>query len=207
MGTCGPIDTGGGTVHCRLPPGKTLADTLYTRALVRAAEIQGSTQALAGLLRVPENTLLRWMAGRAQMPLQAFLKTIELIATDERKQPPLPRSGEVSPQNLQFRIGELEAHCERCDGHDFVQVDASIALRYINELACSACGHRVTHGNLIAQLAKDAVYHSKALTVARQKRTAELLKNSPKLRLLRSGAAEPRPAEPADSTPGKKTGG
>jgi len=41
---------------------------------------------------VPENALLRWMAGRAQMPLQAFLKTIELIAADEREQTPVPRA-------------------------------------------------------------------------------------------------------------------
>jgi len=185
-----------------------MADTLYTRALVRAAEIQGSTQALASLLRVPENTLLRWMAGRAQMPLQAFLKTIELIAADERQQPPVPRPGGPSAEKLRFRIAGLEAHCERCDGHDFVQTDPSMPLRYINELACCGCGHRVTHGNLIAQLAKDAVFHSKALTVARQKRQNELLKSSPKLRMLRGGGSEPRSdTPPATSEPGKKTTG
>jgi hypothetical protein len=173
-----------------------LADTLYTRALIRAAEIEGSTQALAGVLRVPENTLLRWMAGRAQMPLQAFLKTIELIAADEGRQAPVPTAGEPPAGKLRFKIGQLEAHCERCEGQEFVQADPSMPLRYINELVCSACGHRVKHGDLIAQLAKDAVYHSKALTVARQKRTAQLLKNSPKLRLLR-----------ADQSPAKKTTG
>lgn len=180
-----------------------MADTLYTRALVRAAEIQGSTQSLASLLRVPENTLLRWMAGRAQMPLQAFLKTIELITADERKQTPVPRT-DATTEKLRFRIGELEAHCERCEGHEFVQTDPSMPLRYINELACCACGHRISHGNLIAELAKDAVYHSKALTVARQKRQTEVLRNIPKLRILRGGAAE-TPAATAE--PGKKTTG
>jgi len=191
------------------PPGrKPLADTLYTRALVRAAEIQGSTQSLASLLRVPETTLLRWMAGRAQMPLQAFLKTIELISADERKQAPAPRPDGPSAEKLRFKIGDLEAHCERCDGHEFVQTDPSMPLRYINELACRGCGHRVSHGNLIAQLAKDAVYHSKALTVARQKRQAELLKNSPKLRTLRGGGVEPRSeTPPATGEPGMKTTG
>ena len=184
-----------------------MADTLYTRALARAAEIQGSTQALAGLLRVPENTLLRWMAGRAQMPLQAFLKTIELISAEERKQAPVPRAGEATTEKLRFRIGDLEARCARCDGYEFVQTDPAMPLRYINELLCSSCGERVTHGNLIAQLAKDAVYHSKAITVARQKRHAEMLKNSPKLRLLRSGGTlEPRPAAPGKSEPETKEG-
>ena len=184
-----------------------MADTLYTRALVRAAEIEGSTQALASVLHVPENTLLRWMAGRAQMPLQAFLKTIELIAEDERKQAPSPRAGGPSADKLRFKIGDLEAHCERCDGHEFVQTDPAMPLRYINELACCSCGHRVSHGNLIAQLAKDAVFHSKALTAARQKRQNELLKSSPKLRLLRSGgSAQPTSNVPTASEPGKKTG-
>lgn len=183
-----------------------MADTLYTRALTRAAEIQGSTQALAGLLRVPENTLLRWMAGRAQMPLQAFLKTLELITADERKQS-TPPSGEPSTAKMRFKIGELDARCERCDGQEFVQTDPSMPLRYINELACCGCGHRVMHGDLIAQLAKDAVYHSKALTVARQRRQAEILRNSPRLRMLRGGAAEPRPDAVQDSEPGKKTTG
>lgn len=184
-----------------------MADTLFTRALVRAAEIQGSTQALASLLRVPENTLLRWMAGRAQMPLQAFLKTIELIAADERKQTPVQGAGE-SAEKLRFKIGELEAHCECCDSHEFVQTDPSMPLRYIDELACCGCGHRVTHGNLIAQLAQDAVYHSTALTVSRQKRAAELLKNSPRLRLLRSErAAQPGPAVATPVEPEKKSSG
>jgi len=184
-----------------------LADTLYTRALVRAAEIQGSTQALAGLLRVPENTLLRWMAGRAQMPLQAFLKTIELIADDERKQAPVPRAGAAPVEKLRFNIGELQARCARCDGHDFVQADPSMPLRYINPLVCCSCGERVAHGNLIAQLAKDAIYHSKALTVARQKRTAALLDRSRKLRLLQGEARPGDPASPADGQADKKTGG
>ena len=184
-----------------------MAETLYTRALVRAAEIQGSTQSLASLLRVPENTLLRWMAGRAQMPLQAFLKTIELIAADERKHTPVPLT-DATTEKLRFKIGDLEAHCTRCDGHEFVQADPTMPLRYINEIICCACGARDTHGNVISQLAKDAVYHSKALTVARQKRLAELLKNSPKLRLLRGGGAESRgETPPAATEPGKKTSG
>jgi hypothetical protein len=147
------------------------------------------------------------MGGRAQMPLQAFLKTIELIAEDERKQAPSPRTGEPSADKQRFKIGDLEAHCERCDSHEFMQTDPAMPLRYISELACCGCGHRVTHGNLISQLAKDAVIHSKALTAAWQKRHNELLKNSPKLRLLRSvGSTQPAPDAPAANESGKKTG-
>jgi len=164
-----------------------VADTLFTRALVRAAEIHGSTQSLASFLRVPENTLLRWMAGRAQMPLQAFLRVIALISEDERKQAvsAVPATA-ASAEKLRFRIGALEAHCARCEGVEFVQAEPGQPLRYINALHCSSCGERVIHGDLIARLAKDAVYHSKALTVQRQKRQAEMLSKSPRLQALRA---------------------
>jgi len=163
-----------------------MADTLFTRALARAAEIQGSTQALASLLRVPENTLLRWMAGRAQMPLQAFLHVIALISEEERKQTVAALPGAAAnSEKLRFRIGQLEAHCARCESVDFVQAEPGQPLRYINVLHCSSCGERVVHGDLIARLARDAVYHSKALTVQRQKRQAELVRKSPRRQALK----------------------
>jgi hypothetical protein len=143
----------------------SMADTLYTRALVRAAEIHGSTQALASVLRVPENTLLRWMAGRAQMPLQAFFKVVEIISADERKHAPVaPAAG---TGKLRLRIGTLEARCPRCDGVEFVAADPGQPLRYIAELVCFSCGERAVHGNLIVQLATHAVHRSKAMTPAR----------------------------------------
>lgn len=174
-----------------------MADTLYTRALVRAAEIQGSPQALASLLRVPENTLLRWMAGRAQMPVQAFLRVIALITEDERKHTvnTVP-SAAASAEKLRFRIGELDAHCARCESLDFVQADPSQPLRYINVLHCAACGERIIHGDLIARLAQEAVYHSKAITVQRQKRQAELARKAG--RPQAPTAAEPVPPSKSD---------
>ena len=57
--------------------------------------------------------------------------------------------------------------------------DPSQPLRYINELACTSCGERVVHGDLIVRLAKDAVHYSKAMTVARQKQLARASKISP----------------------------
>lgn len=177
-----------------------MADTLYTRALARAAEIQGSTQSLASLLHVPENTLLRWMAGRAQMPLQAFLKLIELISEDERKHAMAPvKNGAAAADKLGFKIGELPAHCARCDGTEFVQAEPGQPLRYIHKLLCASCGEAVVHGNLIAQLAKDSVHQSKAMTVARQRRQADMLRKSPKLRALRAAASAANSEEPGTS--------
>lgn len=147
-----------------------MADTLFTRALVRAAEIHGSTQSLASSLRVPENTLLRWMSGRAQMPLQAFLRVIALISEEERKQPlePVPQAAAKS-EKLRFRIGQQEGRCERCKGVEFLPAEPAQALRYIDRLRCTTCGEAVVHGELIARLAKDAVYRSKASGAQRQK--------------------------------------
>jgi len=167
-----------------------MADTIYTRALARAAEIQGSTQALASLLRVPENTLLRWMCGRAQMPLQAFLNLIQLLVQHELSGRGEPRLQEVaSGEKLTFRMGELIGHCARCDGTDFELAAPGTALKFTSVLACAACGERIKHGDLIAQLAKDAVYHSRAMTAARARRQSELLVKSPKLRALKDPAS------------------
>jgi hypothetical protein len=164
-----------------------VAETLYTKALVKAAEIQGSTQALASLLRVPENTLLRWMAGRAQMPVQAFLRLVELIAKQERAEPAGPPEGQgAAAEKLRFTIGEHEARCARCDTADFVLAPGTPRLRYTAELVCCNCGERVIHGNLICQLAQDAVYHSRAMTYARVRH-----RRAPK-------TTAPRMAEPSD---------
>lgn len=155
-----------------------MAETLYTRALIRAAEIQGSTQALASLLRVPENTLLRWMAGRAQMPVQAFLRVIEIISEYERREAPAAEPA-AGTRRLHFVVGRHEARCARCDGVEFVKSDPQLPLRYVSELVCCGCGQRVVHGELIARLAQDAAFHSKTVATAREKRHAKLLKSAP----------------------------
>ena len=151
-----------------------MADTIYTRALSRASEIQGSTQALASLLRVPENTLLRWMSGRAQMPLQAFLNLIALVVQHEKNggsesSLQTPADGE----KLGFRIGPLAARCARCDGEEFVAVAPAEALRFTSLLACGSCGARIVHAELIAQLAKDAVYQSRVMSTKRARQQAK----------------------------------
>ncbi|HEY5896930.1 MAG TPA: hypothetical protein VIV54_05150 [Burkholderiales bacterium] len=121
---------------------------------------------------MPDNTLHRWMAGSAQMPLRAFLKLVELLAEIEKA------GGEgsgASPraqgEPLTFAMGELLARCSRCDSTEFVPAAAG-PLKYTSELACRQCAERVLHGKLIAQLAKDAVHQSRAMAAARKKRQA-----------------------------------
>jgi hypothetical protein len=147
-----------------------MAETIYTKALVRAAEAHGSTQGLASFLHVPENTLLRWMAGRAQMPLQAFVKVIELLARQESLEPQEQAPAGRAAEKLQFNMGDLQARCARCDGTVFVTATPGAQLRYTSALLCASCGERVVHGELICQLARDAVHHSRAVTAARARR-------------------------------------
>lgn len=157
-----------------------MATTLYTETLARAAEIQGSTQALAGLLHVPENTLLRWMSGRAQMPLRAFLKLVQLVSEHEKASGEPGAAAGTETRRTGFRMGPLQARCARCDGEEFM---APAPLGYTSKLTCVACGEQVAHGNLVAQLAKEAVLHSRIRSVARAKRQSAL-RDSPKPRAL-----------------------
>jgi hypothetical protein len=144
-------------------------DTIYTRALQHAVEAQGGTQALASLLHVPENTLLRWISGRAQTPLQAFYRVIDLLVEHEK------RGGEAggaanqagpAPQALKFALGGLVARCARCNGTEFTLLPPATTLLYTSELRCRACSTPVTHGALVAELARTAVQHAHSKAAA-----------------------------------------
>ncbi len=178
-----------------------MKETIYTRSLTQAAEMQGSTQALASLLRVPENTLLRWMSGTAQMPLRAFIRVIELLCEHEKAggRSAAP-AGSPPTEALKFSLGELEARCARCDGTGFVQAAPDARLHYTSTLRCIACGEEVRHGDLIVQLAKDAVYRSKAMTAVRMKRQAQIYRPGTRMRAIRDAQAE-QEAQQTEKTP------
>jgi hypothetical protein len=53
---------------------------------------------------------------------------------------------------------------------EFVPATPGAPLRYTSVLVCASCGESVIHGNLICQLARDTIHHSRAATVARVKR-------------------------------------
>ena len=150
-----------------------MKETLYTQTLARAADAEGGTAALAGVLHVPEKTLERWMSGRAQTPLRAFLKALERLTAHEASGAATPRpAGNGEP--LSFRMGNLVARCSRCDSTEFLPANAQAPLRLTAELLCRACGEKVVHGNLIAQLAQDAVQHAHTMTAARERRHSAL---------------------------------
>jgi hypothetical protein len=150
---------------------KESKETIYTHTIKRAAEAEGGTAALAGLLHVPHNTLERWMSGRAQTPVRAFLKALERLAHHESTGVARPMPAGDEP--LVFRMGPLLARCSRCDHTEFAPADPTQPLKLVSPLVCGACGEQVIHSNLIAQLAQDAVLHTHAVTAARVRRQNE----------------------------------
>ena len=163
-----------------------MADTIFTRALAQAASVQGSNQALAYQLRVPENTLLRWMSGRAQMPLQAFRRLIELLVEHEKSasaQPqPQPQAG-APGEKRDFNVGEVLARCARCGGTQFAPAIAEVPLKMTSALLCCSCTFSVKHGELLTQLASQAIQHSRALAALRKRPKAP----QPGAKILRLG--------------------
>lgn len=123
-----------------------MAENVYTRLLTQLVAIEGSRQAVASLLRVPEGTLTWWMNGRAQMPLRALLKAMDLVAKHELKD---------AEDRLTFEVGPLRARCAKCGGGEF-RGPPGAPLTYRSLLACCACGHEVVHGDLVVQVAREA---------------------------------------------------
>jgi hypothetical protein len=149
-----------------------MADTVYTRVLAQAAEMHGSTQALASALRVPENTLLRWLCGRAQMPLQAFRRAIEMLAEHEKNAAPLDLPAQPG-EKVGFAVDGTGARCAGCGAMEFLSPVPRDALRVTTRLECAACKLEVVHGELIAALATLAVKQSRKGTRPQPAQDAE----------------------------------
>jgi hypothetical protein len=143
-----------------------MQDKIVTLILQQAAQAEGSTQALASRLNAPEPTLIRWMTGRAQTPLRAFLAVLDFLMQRELKEAAAPETPPeaAQPDKLVFPLGLLFARCERCDGTEFRLLTPG-TLRLTSHLTCLVCGEDVVHGNLLARLATEAVHHSRAIAV------------------------------------------
>lgn len=131
-----------------------VSETVYTRVLAQLVAKEGSDQAVAGLLHVPEKTLQRWMLGRAQMPLQAFLRALDLVLQHERASGPLQPVG-TPPEVLVFKAGAVLAECAKCGAHEFRRIHPAAPHTYMSVLACFECGTQVVHHELVAALAKE----------------------------------------------------
>lgn len=56
-----------------------MAVNVYTRVLVKAAELLGGRRQLARRLQAPSAELERWIAGDAVPPMATFLKAVDVI--------------------------------------------------------------------------------------------------------------------------------
>jgi hypothetical protein len=160
----------------------TRMNEMFTRILNEALQLEGSEEALANRLHVPRSTLSRWLSGRAQTSLGAFLVTLQFIRQEERS---AAIENETAPpadgpaDKLVFPLGKLAARCARCDGTEFRAREGG-KLRLTSVLRCVQCGAEVIHGDLLAQLATDAIHHTRAaVTRARiaSQRSRERLDN------------------------------
>jgi hypothetical protein len=131
-----------------------VSENVYSKVLAQLAAKEGSAEAVARLLHVPDKTLQRWMQGHAQMPLRAFLRALDLVVQHEEREA-APSAGEPAPEPLVFRAGPVVAACAKCGQERFRRVDPSVPATYRSVLACLGCGSEVVHGNLIAALAKE----------------------------------------------------
>ena len=156
-----------------------MADTVYTRLLARAIDIEGSAQGLAHKLRVPEATLLRWINGRAQMPFKAYEVLLQFVQQADSRTPPPPMThpappmpaSNTNPERLTFPLGKhLLGRCARCDGTEFRRYDANAPLKMTSVLECCACLAQVIHGVLLVELGNDAIAKVKANAVSRTRR-------------------------------------
>jgi hypothetical protein len=135
-----------------------MTGNVYRKLLAQAAQYEGSTQALAGLLRVPEKTLERWMQGKAHMPLRAFYKLMEVLAQHEQEGAGEELADADAP--LTFAIGRQVAQCSSCGGQEFARVDKDGPLRFVHRLRCLSCDTQVVHGDLVAELARRVSIHA-----------------------------------------------
>jgi hypothetical protein len=53
--------------------------SVYSRALLRAAELLGGRDKLSKVLRVPKDELDTWIRGDAKPPREVFLRVVDLI--------------------------------------------------------------------------------------------------------------------------------
>ena len=143
-----------------------MGENVYSKVLAQlAAKEEGGTLAVADLLKVPQKTLERWMLGRSQMPLRAFLRALDLVVQHEERDGTVQAAPPaVAP--LAFRAGPATATCTKCGHERFRRADPQAGPSYRSMLACLGCGTEVMHANLIAALAKE-VAHRAGTYVAR----------------------------------------
>jgi hypothetical protein len=63
------------------------SQSVYARALGRAADILGGKDKLRAALHVPMHSLDEWLAGRGEPPPDIFLKAVDILSTPTSSTP------------------------------------------------------------------------------------------------------------------------
>jgi hypothetical protein len=133
---------------------RAVAENVYARVLAQLVQAEGSAQAVARRLRAPEKTMERWLQGRAQMPLRAFLEALKLVVDHEVRDGPLC-GAQHAPERLTFKAGPVVAECPKCRSTQFRRADADAPLTYRSRLACLRCEGEIVHGDLVVALTRE----------------------------------------------------
>jgi len=132
-----------------------VSENVYSKVLAQlVAREEGGTLAVAHLLNVPEKTLERWMLGRSQMPLRAFLRALDLVVQHEERDGHRQTSS-PAPEPLVFHAGPVTATCAKCGHERFRRADPTARPSYRSMLVCLGCATAISHADLIAALAKE----------------------------------------------------
>ena len=156
-----------------------MSDNVFARTLARAIEVEGSAQSIAHLLRVPEATLLRWREGRADMPVRAFTALVEFLTEAEvrhaaNEPDSAPAAPDPSPEEREFRIGNLLARCARCECSEFRRVRPDEPLKMTSRLLCRGCGQEIVHGDLLVKLGHALIVRKREEAFERNRRQAAM---------------------------------
>jgi hypothetical protein len=73
--------------------------TVYSRALLRAAELLGGREKLARMLRVPVSEIDKWIGGETKPPREVFLRVVDLILDETGPASDAPDSQEPPPRD------------------------------------------------------------------------------------------------------------
>lgn len=146
----------------------------------------GGIDELRAYLRVPRPQLVLWMQGAEKLPLDMFLKVVDLVL--EQPAPPEGVSG-----TRRIRVGPNTARCPKCDGIDFVPRAPGAPITNVSILVCFHCGQETPRGNLAVAAADEGTKRSAAALNRLQRGREPDKKTDPK---AGSAAANGEPEAP-----------
>jgi len=98
------------------------SQSVYARALRRAADILGGKDVLRAALHVPMHSLEQWLDGHSEPPTDVFLKAVDILSTPTGSAP--ATAATLRARSLSRTSGELIRNAERTVAHSRALSDA-----------------------------------------------------------------------------------